>query len=194
MRSWDAPIYGFYEPVPEIEEVGDRRCHVFICAAAGCRHKIRRYLDAHDKGSTSGLRDHSEKCWGEVFRNAYEMKDLKSVQAAVGKFIKSPNGNVTAKKIGYGEEQLSQLQTPPSQPTSSTENARKLKPGRYVMTNVTSGMTLDLRRDNRTLYAYQFHGKDSQQVRAIVTHLTLDEERAEWLSFLLSSMVMPVRP
>ena len=153
MRSWDAPVYGFYEPIPEIEEVGGRRCHVFICAAAGCRHKIRRYLDTHDKASTSALRNHSEKCWD------------------------SPNGNVAAKNFGHGEEWLSQLQTPPSQSTTSTEDARKLEPGRYIMTDVTTGMTLDLRRDNRTLCAYQFHGKDNQQVRAVDTLLTLHEER-----------------
>jgi len=36
VRTSDSPIYGFYEPILEIEEVGGRRCHVFICAAAGC--------------------------------------------------------------------------------------------------------------------------------------------------------------
>ena len=88
MRTWDAPIYGFYEPIPEIEEVGGRRCHVFICAAAGCRHKVRRSLDTHDKRSTSNLRTHSKKCWGDVFKKVYEMKNSRRVRVAVSKLKK----------------------------------------------------------------------------------------------------------
>jgi len=108
------------------------------------------------------------------------MKNLKRVRVAVSKLNNSPNGNVAAKNFGHGEEQFSQLHASPSQSTTSPENARKLEPGRYIMTDINSGMTLDLRRDYRTLYAYQFHGKDNQQVRVIVTLLTLGEGRAEW--------------
>ena len=194
MRTWDSPIYGFYEPIPEIEEVGGRRCHVFICAAAGCRHRVRRYLDTHDKRSTSNLRTHSKKCWGDVFKEIYEIKNLKRVRAAVSKLKNSPNGNVAAKTFEHGEERFSQLHASPSQSTTSTENARKLEPGRYIMTGINSGMTLDLRHDNRTLYAYQFHGKDNQQVRATITRLTLESGRAECTLFLLSSVIMTVRP
>ena len=192
MRTWDSPIYGFYEPIPEVEEVGGRRCHVFICAAAGCRHKVRRYLDTHDKRSTWNLRTHSKKCWGDVFKKIYEVKNLKRVRVAVSKFKNLPNGKVAAKHFGHGEERFSQLHASLSQSTTSTEHALKLEPGRYVMTDINSGMTLDLRCDNRTLCAYQFHGKGNQQVRAIVTLLTLGARTAEWTPFLLSSVVVTV--
>jgi len=122
------------------------------------------------------------------------MKNLKRVRAAVSKLKNSSNGNVAAKTFGHGEERFSQLHASPSQSTTSTENARKLEPGRYIMTGINSGMTLDLRHDNRTLYGYQFHGKDNQQVRATITHLTLESGRAEWTLFLLSSVIMTVCP
>jgi len=91
------------------------------------------------------------------------MKNIKRVRAAVSRLNNSQNGSVAAKKFGHEEERFSHLHASPSQSTTSTENARKLEPGRYVMTDINSGMTLDLRPDNRTLCAYQFHGKDNQQ-------------------------------
>ncbi|KIL54666.1 hypothetical protein M378DRAFT_18675 [Amanita muscaria Koide BX008] len=77
MKGWDAPVYGFYEPIPDIVYAdGNRRCHVF-------------------KGSTSNLRAHSKKCWGlEAFEKADEMKDLAKVREVVNKAKNSPNRNI----------------------------------------------------------------------------------------------------
>jgi hypothetical protein len=45
-----------------------RRSHIFNCAAKMCRHKsrgVRRFLDKGDAKSTSNMRKHTKKCWGE---------------------------------------------------------------------------------------------------------------------------------
>jgi hypothetical protein len=44
--------------------------------------------------------------------------------------------------------------------------ARKLQPGQYTVTDISSAMALDLRPDNQVLIAYPFHGEDNQQVRS----------------------------
>jgi hypothetical protein len=56
--------------------------------------------------------------------------------------------------------------------------ARKLEPGQYVMTDISSGKALDLQHGNQLLYAYSFHGRDNQQASFIIL-LTLGEGRAD---------------
>ena len=44
-----------------------RQCHVFMCAAKSCMHKlrgVRRFLDKGDAKSTSNMRKHAKRCWG----------------------------------------------------------------------------------------------------------------------------------
>ena len=95
MQSWDSPIYGFYNPIPNIELVNSQTCHVFRCTAVRCKHKVRHYLDTNDKGSTSNLWTHAKKCWGnEPFEKAYELKDVSHVWEVVGKMKTAPNGNI----------------------------------------------------------------------------------------------------
>ena len=54
--------------------------------------------------------------------------------------------------------------------------ARKLESGQYTVTDISSGMALDLRPDNQALIAYPFHGEDNQQVSTeCITLLTLGE-------------------
>jgi hypothetical protein len=97
MKSWDAPVYGFYGSIPDVIHHNGRRCHVFKCAAVGCGAKIRHFLDMNDRGSTSNLRLHAKRCWGdEAFDKAYELKDLAKVREAVGRAKNSPNGNIVA--------------------------------------------------------------------------------------------------
>ena len=43
------------------------RCHVFMCAAKPCMHKlrgVRQFLDKGDTKSTSNMRKHTKRCWG----------------------------------------------------------------------------------------------------------------------------------
>lgn len=68
-RSWTSPIYGFFTPDPIFHEVDGRRCVEFVCGANTCKCKagrwVRRFLDTKDKASTSNLRRHAKKCWGD---------------------------------------------------------------------------------------------------------------------------------
>lgn len=70
MKTWTSPVYALYEPIPDIEYVEGRRCHVFKCGARGCTFSSRRYLDTKDKASTGNLLRHAKTCWGEDCWNA----------------------------------------------------------------------------------------------------------------------------
>ncbi|KAH6893863.1 hypothetical protein BKA70DRAFT_1077058, partial [Coprinopsis sp. MPI-PUGE-AT-0042] len=66
--AFKAPIYAFFKPDPIVETIGGRECQVFKCAASHCNNQscdVRRYLDTKDANSTSNLRKHALKCWGE---------------------------------------------------------------------------------------------------------------------------------
>ncbi|RDX39469.1 hypothetical protein OH76DRAFT_1491119 [Lentinus brumalis] len=69
-RTWTAPIYAFFSPDVIIgHDENGRRYHNFKCAAKACKgkkHEVRRYLDTADAKSTSNLRKHTKKCWGEA--------------------------------------------------------------------------------------------------------------------------------
>ncbi|KII83105.1 hypothetical protein PLICRDRAFT_119829, partial [Plicaturopsis crispa FD-325 SS-3] len=71
-KDWNAPIYGFFKAIPIIEYHQNRRTHTFQCLAKHCKQRtatktgsVRRYLDTRDKTSTSNLRTHAKKCWGD---------------------------------------------------------------------------------------------------------------------------------
>jgi len=53
---------------------------------------------------------------------------------------------------------------------------RKLEPGRYIVTDISSGKVLDLSQDNKRLQAFDLRGEDSQQASIITLLLTLGEE------------------
>ncbi|TFK47879.1 hypothetical protein OE88DRAFT_1705540 [Heliocybe sulcata] len=72
MRGWKSPIYAFFEPTPDIVDIGGRRAHVFRCSGRGCKEKVRRYLDKKDAGSTGNMRKHVKACWGEEALKAAE--------------------------------------------------------------------------------------------------------------------------
>ena len=68
---------------------------------------------------------------------------------------------------------------------------RKLEPGRYTVTDITSGMALDFSgANNGTLHAWELYGGARQQVRTVVPLFSLGARGADGLSFLLSSMVI----
>ncbi|KAJ3566510.1 hypothetical protein NP233_g6964 [Leucocoprinus birnbaumii] len=97
MKSWNSAVYGFYKPIPVIDDIDGHHVHVFTCSASGCRHKVRWYLDKNDRCSTSNLHDHAKKCWGEeVVKHAQAIKDLNQVCQTVGKIKNHLNGDITA--------------------------------------------------------------------------------------------------
>ncbi|RDX40258.1 hypothetical protein OH76DRAFT_1366486, partial [Lentinus brumalis] len=66
--AWDAPTYAFFSTDVVIGHDNDgRRYHEFKCAAKPCKTQrpVRRYLDKGDAQSTSNLRKHAKRCWGE---------------------------------------------------------------------------------------------------------------------------------
>ncbi|KAG6822863.1 hypothetical protein H0H92_012238, partial [Tricholoma furcatifolium] len=68
-----------------------------------CHQKIRRYLDSNDKGSTSNLHKHAEKCWGEeAFMHANNADNIAKVRDVVERLKKNPNGDI--KKMFSGLE------------------------------------------------------------------------------------------
>ena len=36
-KEWDTPIYVFFQPLPTIQYIGNRKAHIFHCAATQCR-------------------------------------------------------------------------------------------------------------------------------------------------------------
>jgi hypothetical protein len=93
-KKWNSPIYGFFKPTPEIKYVDNRRSHVFLCAAKGCSAGVRRFVDRD--ASTSNLRKHAKKCWGEDTVKAADT--AKSAQEVRDKIVSSilRNGSITA--------------------------------------------------------------------------------------------------
>ncbi len=76
-----------------------RRYHTFKCAAKSCKgrsREVRRFLDKKDAKSTSNLRKHAKKCWGEaVVENADDAEDAEEVRRTIIRVIKS-DGSITA--------------------------------------------------------------------------------------------------
>jgi len=89
---------------------------VFECAAARCRGKssrdVRRFLDTSDAKSTSGLRRHAKRCWGdEAVEAADGTKDLESARTVLLK-TKLRDGSISAQfeRSGRGKVTFSHRQ------------------------------------------------------------------------------------
>ena len=65
LKTWTSAVYAFFEPEPVIDYVGGRHCHVFRCAARGCKFTSRWFLDTGDRSLTGNLSRHAKACWGE---------------------------------------------------------------------------------------------------------------------------------
>jgi hypothetical protein len=114
-KSWDAPVYVFFKPMPTVQYINNRKAHVFECAASPCRYKTRfvhRFLYTGDASSTSNLRRHARHCWGkEALAAADETRDVKTAREVLGKH-KGLNGSITAafKRAGMGKVTYSHRQ------------------------------------------------------------------------------------
>jgi hypothetical protein len=96
MKNWTSPIYAFFSPIPDIEEIDECTTHVFKCLNCGCNTKIWHYLDKKDAQSTGNMRKHAKSCWGDDAVNAAdEAKDTAEVcKKIIGKILQ--NGSITA--------------------------------------------------------------------------------------------------
>jgi hypothetical protein len=116
-KKLTSPVYAFFQPTPDIEYVSARRCHVFICAAKGCKQRIRRSLDKGDAGSTSNLRKHAVACWGEASVKAVtELASLGDARETVNGLRQT--GSITAafeskgkRKVSYSHKQHTKTET-----------------------------------------------------------------------------------
>lgn len=85
--------------MPTIDYIGDRKAHVFECAARNCHCKnrfVRRFLDKGDAKSTSNLRRHAKVCWGEEAVTAADStRDVGTAREAL-KNHKGVDGSITA--------------------------------------------------------------------------------------------------
>lgn len=112
MKDWNAPVYAFFKPVPDIGYVDDRRIHIFKCGALHCKGRgkygqhVRRYLDTGDAKSTSNLRRHAKMCWGlEAVDAASKTKDVYAARDAMAK-SKPRDGSITAAFERISEEHV----------------------------------------------------------------------------------------
>ena len=77
MKEWNSPVYSFFTPVPDIEYIDKRCCHLFGCLAKGCKHKVGQYLDISDKVSTGNMHKHVRSCWEEdILKTICKAKNL----------------------------------------------------------------------------------------------------------------------
>ena len=70
---------------------------------------------------------------------------------------------------------------------------RKLEPGRYIVTDISSGKALDLSLDSTRLQAFDFHGENNQQASITTLLLTLGEEELISPPSPLADLVTTVR-
>ena len=98
-KDWDSPIYVFFNPLPSIEYVEQRKSHVFKCSAIQCHYRsrsVRRFLDKSDAKSTSNLRRHAKACWGkDVVAAADSTRDVSAARDALANH-KEIDGSITA--------------------------------------------------------------------------------------------------
>lgn len=109
--DWNAPIYAFFKPTPDIAYKDSRRMHVFKCLAKNCRGKgrdrklVNRFLDKGDARSTSNLRKHAKLCWSEATIKAADA--TKNLDASRSVLAKSGDDNLKDGKVTASFERLS---------------------------------------------------------------------------------------
>ncbi|EIM91972.1 uncharacterized protein STEHIDRAFT_47451, partial [Stereum hirsutum FP-91666 SS1] len=107
-KTWTRPIYTFFDPTPEVKYEKTRRYHAFRCNARFCKGKSRivnRFLDSKDHNSTSNLRKHAKKCWGdEIINTADQAKDASEVRNKImGGFLRDGSITTAFERKGKGE-------------------------------------------------------------------------------------------
>ena len=111
-KDWTAPIYTFFNPIPNIDYENGRCFHEFICRAKGCRKRICCYLDKKDARSTSILHKHTKLCWGpEAVEAADQTKDITEACSSVVKPL-AKDGSITAifERVAKGKVSYSHRQ------------------------------------------------------------------------------------
>ncbi|KAF4618847.1 hypothetical protein D9613_009691 [Agrocybe pediades] len=122
-QEWTSNIYGFFSPTVKIAEINGRRAHEFECSAEHCKGHgvnariVRRFLDKGDAKSTSNLKRHAIRCWGETLvEQAMKAANVESIREGL-KDAKLVDGSITAvfKRNGKGKITYSHRQHTASQ-------------------------------------------------------------------------------
>ena len=105
MKDWTSPVYAFFHPTPIMEEVSNRRSHVFKCCARGCKVTVCRYLNTADARSTGNMRKHAKKCWGaEALKAADSVKNADDVrEKIVGSILRTGSIMQAFERKGQGK-------------------------------------------------------------------------------------------
>jgi len=101
--------------MPAVEGVSGRRCHIFRCNAQTCKQKtqeVKRYLDTNDAKSTSNLRKHAKRCWGDdIIATVDKAKNAKEVRATTVSGALDPESIMAAfERTGKGKVTYSHRQ------------------------------------------------------------------------------------
>ncbi|KAF8869644.1 hypothetical protein BD779DRAFT_1681862 [Infundibulicybe gibba] len=66
--TWQSPVYGFFKRDVQVGFEDGRKYHLFRCAAQKCKNTagVHRYQDSKDRATTSNLKAHALKCFGEA--------------------------------------------------------------------------------------------------------------------------------
>ncbi|KAK7007068.1 hypothetical protein R3P38DRAFT_3325551 [Favolaschia claudopus] len=95
-KAWTSTIYAFFDGEVGIEYRNGKTHHVFTCAARGCAHKIFRNQSTQDRNSTTNLRKHALKCWGEEnVKAAAEVASLDHARRLLKKNAGTKNQKLT---------------------------------------------------------------------------------------------------
>ena len=117
-RQWTSVTYAFFDPIPNIEHIDGRRCHIFKCAAKSCKYTCCRFLYGKDAQSTGNMRRHAKSCWGEAAVSAADnAKDVSEAHEKIMKGIQL-DGSITAlferkdkDKVTFSHRQHTRTQT-----------------------------------------------------------------------------------
>ncbi|KAF8876639.1 hypothetical protein BD779DRAFT_1449158, partial [Infundibulicybe gibba] len=66
--TWQSPVYGFFKRDVQVGFEDGHKYHLFRCAAQKCKNTagVHRYQDSKDRATTSNLKAHALKCFGEA--------------------------------------------------------------------------------------------------------------------------------
>ena len=115
-NEWNAPIYAFFEPIPNIGYENGRQFHEFTCTAKACQKKVHCYLDKKDARLTSNLQKHAKSCWG--MKAVKDGDHTKEVAEAHDSVLMMKDGSiteifkrVTKGKVSYSHQQHTKTET-----------------------------------------------------------------------------------
>ncbi|KAJ3758902.1 hypothetical protein EV360DRAFT_29620, partial [Lentinula raphanica] len=88
-------VYSFFHAEPEVEFGKKNTADYLVFCCTQCGEKIRQGINTGDRGSTSNMREHVKKCWGEDALMAVKDCTLEQAREAVKKFSKGKQTTLT---------------------------------------------------------------------------------------------------